>query len=171
MTNKVVYTLARGFVALGAVALRFNFRGVGASEGSHDSGVGEVQDAIAVAAWLRGRWPGIGLYLGGFSFGAAVAVRAAASIQPSALVTVALPFERLVDDDNSLSLPWLLIHGSEDEIIKVDSLIGWLNRQPPGPELEIVSGADHFFHGKLAELRSGVEAFFGPLVAAQADHD
>jgi len=168
MTNKVVYTLARGFVALGAAALRFNFRGVGASQGAHDAGVGEIEDAIAAAACLRARWPECPLYLGGFSFGAAVAVRAAATIRPSGLVTVALPFERLGVGATAPDLPWLLLHGSEDELIGLDALIEWLNQQPPGPELEVVAGADHFFHGKLSELRADVEAFFGPLIARGA---
>jgi alpha/beta superfamily hydrolase len=168
MTNKVVYTLARAFVALGVAALRFNFRGVGASQGSHDAGVGEVEDAIAAATWLRDRWPGSALYLGGFSFGAAVAVRAAETIQPDGLVTVALPFERLRADEDPPDVPWLLLHGSEDELINLDALIDWLNGQPPGPELELIAEADHFFHGKLPELREGVEVFFRPLIAAAA---
>lgn len=167
MTNKVVHTLARSFVALGAAALRFNFRGVGASQGSHDNGVGEVQDAVAAAAYLRSRWPRCPLYLGGFSFGAAVVVRAAATLQPNAILTVALPFERLDAGGSSADMPWLLIHGSADELIGIDALIDWLNQQPPGPELEVIAGADHFFHAKLAEVGAAVEAFFGPLIAVE----
>ena len=77
MDNKVVYMLARSFLALGAAVLRFNFRGVSASDGSYADGIGEVEDALAVSAWLRERWPDLPQYLGGFSFGAAVAVHAA----------------------------------------------------------------------------------------------
>ena len=65
-------------------------------------------------------------------------------------------------------MPWLLLHGSEDELINLDALIDWLNEQPPGPELEVIAEADHFFHGKLPELREGVEVFFRPLIAAAA---
>lgn len=167
MMNKVVHTLARSFVDLGAAALRFNFRGVGASDGNHDDGVGEVADAVAAAAYLRARWVGRVFYLAGFSFGAAVAVRAAAVIRPDALATVALPFERLEPAVDLPSAPWLLIHGSEDAVVGVDALIDWLNLQTPGPELEVIEGADHFFHGKLTALRSGVAEFFAsPAVAA-----
>src|SRR5215831_20082293 len=74
MQNKVVTTVARAFVKLGAHALRFNFRGVGASEGRYADGVGERADALAAIAWSRDRWPGLNLYLGGFSFGAAIAL-------------------------------------------------------------------------------------------------
>jgi len=169
MHNKVAYMLARSFVGLGVATLRFNFRGVGASQGSFDDGVGETDDAIAMAAWLRARWPGAPFYLGGFSFGAAVAVRAAASIEPAALVTVALPVSRLNGATAALAQPWLLIHGSEDELIELDTLIAWLNQLEPGPVLDVVTGADHFFHGKLGELRSAVEQFFEPLVTATAE--
>lgn len=166
MQNKVAHTLARSFVTLGVAALRFNFRGVGASYGEHDGGVGEVDDACAAAAWLRDHFPSMPLFLGGFSFGAAVAVHAAARIEPRGLVTVALPFDRIDGPISLPSVPWLLLHGSADELIGLDALIAWLNEQPPGPELHVITGADHFFHGKLVELGSGVEAFFGPLSAA-----
>lgn len=169
MMNKVVHTLARGFLDLGAAALRFNFRGVGASEGVHDDGIGEVADAVAAARYLRGRWSGLPLYLAGFSFGAAVAVRAAARIRPNALVTIALPYERLERAESLPQLPWLLIHGSEDTLIRVDALIDWLNRQRPGPELEVIEGADHFFHGQLTALKDGVVAFFASPAAAAGE--
>jgi alpha/beta superfamily hydrolase len=169
MHNKVAYMLARSFIGLGVAAMRFNFRGVGASQGSFDDGIGETDDAIAMAAWLRARWPGLPLYLGGFSFGAAVASRAVAAVQPAALVTVALPVSRLDDAITGLELPWLLVHGSEDELIDLDTLIAWLNRRAPGPVLDVVTGADHFFHGHLSELRSGIEQFFEPLVTATAE--
>jgi alpha/beta superfamily hydrolase len=159
LDNKVAHTLARAFVGCGAAALRFNFRGVGASAGAFDDGDGELADALAAAAELRDRWPGRPLLLGGFSFGAAVAARAAQVLMPAALVTVALPFDRLPPDRAPWQLPWLLVHGSDDALIDVGALIGWLDRLPPGPELEVVAGADHFFHGKLGELRAGVEAF------------
>ncbi len=165
MDNKVVFTLARSFLALGAAVLRFNFRGVGASAGSYAEGIGEMQDAAAASAWLRDRWPALPLYLAGFSFGAAVAVGSTAAIRPAGLVTVALPVARLPDEMTLPEVPWLLIHGSEDDVVALDSLIGWLNKQSPGPALEVIAGADHFFHGKLTELKNGVTRFFEPLPA------
>lgn len=166
MDNKVVYMLARSFLTLGATVLRFNFRGVGASAGAYADGIGEVDDAIAACAWMRERWHALPLYLGGFSFGAAVAVRAAAAVGPAGLVTVALPVERLAIEVPLLEMPWLLIHGSDDDLVALDSLIDWLNDQVPGPELEVIPGADHFFHGKLTDLKNGVTSFFSPLPAA-----
>jgi len=82
MDNKVVYTVARALEQLGAPAIRFNFRGVGASAGSYDEGRGETADALAVIAYGRRRWPHAALWLAGFSFGGAVAVGAAARAAP-----------------------------------------------------------------------------------------
>jgi alpha/beta superfamily hydrolase len=166
MDNKVVYTLARSFLALGAAVLRFNFRGVGASAGSYADGAGEVEDALAASAWLFERWPDLPQYLGGFSFGAAVVVRVANGVRPAGLVTVALPVERIEPDTTLPAAPWLLVHGDDDELVALDSLIDWLNDQTPGPELEVIAGADHFFHGKLTELKNGVTSFFAPPAAA-----
>ena len=82
MNHKVPMAIARELVRLGCASLRFNFRGVGQSEGAYDRGVGEVEDALAAASWLRDRHPGLPLSLAGFSFGAAVLTVAAARLQP-----------------------------------------------------------------------------------------
>ncbi|MFO7278462.1 MAG: alpha/beta hydrolase, partial [Pseudomonadota bacterium] len=82
MNNKVVHTLARTFNELGIRSLRFNFRGVGASEGSYAEGIGETEDALAVIEWGRVRWPGAEPLLAGFSFGGIVALRAAGRGRP-----------------------------------------------------------------------------------------
>jgi alpha/beta superfamily hydrolase len=169
MDNKVVYTLARTFAGLGMAALRFNFRGVGESEGSYDEGRGEVDDALAAAAVLRERWPKTDLVVAGFSFGAAVAVRAAQRLDPLALVTVAPPIERLAPDEALPQCPWLIIHGENDELIGIDAVVAWLNTRPPGPALDVVAGADHFFHGKLGDVRAAVETFVTPFVDAAPD--
>lgn len=165
MDNKVVYMLARSFLALGAAVMRFNFRGVGASAGSHDHGAGEVEDALAASAWVRERYPDLPHYLGGFSFGAAVVVHASSRVRPAGVVTVALPVDRIEPDTALPAVPWLIVHGDGDELVALDSLIDWLNVQSPGPELEVISGADHFFHGKLTELKNGVTSFFAPSMA------
>ncbi len=166
MDNKVVYMLARSFLALGAAVLRFNFRGVGASGGSYADGIGEVEDALAASAWLLERWPDLPQYLGGFSFGAAIVVRAADRVGPAGIVTVALPVERIESQATLPEAPWLLVHGEDDELVALDAVIGWLNDQAPGPELEVISGADHFFHGKLTQLKDGVTSFFATPAAA-----
>ena len=105
MSNKVVTTLARAFARLGADAVRFNFRGVGARPAATRTASGEREDALAVVAWCRARWPGRRLYLGGFSFGAAVAAAIAARVAPAGLVTVAPPVDRLPADFVAPTLP------------------------------------------------------------------
>src|SRR5688572_16208238 len=125
MHNKVVTTLARAFVHLGAVAVRFNFRGVGASAGSYAHGVGERADANAVVTWSRSRWPNARLYLGGFSFGAATALAIAAAVAPRGLVTVAPPVARLPADFVPPTCPWLLIHGGADDVVPPGPVIDW----------------------------------------------
>src|SRR5690606_37098679 len=97
MTNKVVHTLARAFQRAGAASVRFNFRGVGASAGTHSGGEGEREDAVAVVEWARAAYPGRSLYLGGFSFGAGVAATVADRADAAVLATVALPVARLAD--------------------------------------------------------------------------
>jgi alpha/beta superfamily hydrolase len=164
MQNKIVHALARAFLALRMIAVRFNFRGVGDSEGSYGAGEGEREDAVAMGQWMRQRWPELTLYLGGFSFGAAVAAGAALRLAPAGLVTVALPVERLSGNVGQPRCPWLIIQGDQDEVVTVDTVITWLNSAQPGPELRMLVGADHFFHGRLAELRESVVEFFGPIV-------
>ena len=95
LTNKVVHTLARTFNEAGMPSLRFNFRGVGASAGTHDGGPGEVQDTLAAVRYCRERWPQARLWLAGFSFGAAVAIRAGEWARPAGLVAVAPAVDRM----------------------------------------------------------------------------
>lgn len=165
MHNKVVHTLARAFTDAGMPAMRFNFRGVGKSAGAYDEGEGETADAAAVAAWLQARFPGTRLWLAGFSFGAYVAVRASRELDCAGLVTVAPAVSRF--DFSRLGMPgcpWLLVHGDQDEIVDVDDVVDWVNTLDPGPELTIVEGSSHFFHGRLTPLRERVAAFI-------AEHD
>lgn len=169
MTNKVAHTLARVFNDLGIVALRFNFRGVGASDGSYDEGRGETEDALAVADYAQGRWPGMPLWLGGFSFGAFVALRAANQRLPAGLVTVAIPVQRFaVGELAQPQCPWVIVQGDQDELVDVDAAISWVDSLEPGPELVVMSGVDHFFHGRLRELRDTLVRILEPWVAAAA---
>ncbi|HET6631006.1 MAG TPA: alpha/beta fold hydrolase [Woeseiaceae bacterium] len=168
MDNKVAYTLARAFLARQFLALRFNFRGVGASEGSFDEGRGERQDALAAVGEARRRLPDAPLWLGGFSFGAAIAIGAAAEAQAAGLVSVAPAVSRVADVAGpGLEIPWLVIQGDQDELVNVDDTIEWINGLAPGPELEVLAGAEHFFHGKLVELREAVEVFVEQHTSAQ----
>ncbi len=160
LDNKVVYTLARTLGQLGAPAIRFNFRGVGASEGRYDEGRGETEDALAVIAYGRRRWPGAQLWLAGFSFGGAVAVRAAAQGRPQRLIAVAPGISIVpVTDAASPACPWLIVQGDADDVVPPEAVRSWAQRLSPAPSLKILPGAGHFFHGRLSELRDVVLDF------------
>jgi alpha/beta superfamily hydrolase len=160
LTNKVVHTVARAFVAQGAATLRFNFRGVGGSAGSYDDGRGETDDLMAVIGAGRARLPGLPLWLGGFSFGAFVALRAQAAAGAARLVTVAPPVGRW--DFSAIEAPrcpWLVIQGDQDELVDHAQVAGWMAALAPQARLTLVPGAEHFFHGRLHEVKAAVLAF------------
>lgn len=160
MHNKVAHTLARAFVRLGFSVLRFNFRGTEGSEGEYDEGVGELDDALAAVEWLRSNGPGGPLWIAGFSFGAAIAVRAANSARADGLVAIAPAIYRFARSlDTQPQCPFLVIQGDEDELVDVEETIEWVNSLEPGPELLVMTGAEHFFHGRLVELREAVMEF------------
>ncbi len=155
MLNKVVHTICRAMNELGLPAVRFNFRGVGASEGSYADGHGEIEDVLAVAAWARAREPELPIWLAGFSFGAGVCARAAAKIRPAQLIAVAPPATRLGPDLSGLmpACPWLVIQGDADEVVSCDAVRAWVAGLSPAPNLVVLPGVDHFFHGRLTLLR------------------
>lgn len=158
--NKVVHTLARSFQQLGAPAIRFNFRGVGASAGRFADGIGETEDALAVIAEGRRRWPGAAVWLAGFSFGGAVAFRAAERAAAQLLVTVA-PAVRLIDL-NGIKMPecpWLIVQGDRDDEVNAASVLEWAAARRPAPTVKLLPGVGHFFHGRLTELASLVVDF------------
>ncbi len=160
MHNKVVHTLARALQGLDCVTVRFNFRGVGQSEGAFADGLGELEDALAVCRWAREQFPDLPLALAGFSFGAAVALAAATRERPCALVTVAPPVGRLIDREIAVpAVPWLIVQGDADELVDCEEVLRWVNTLEPGPEVAVLSGVDHFFHGRLLELRDIVSSF------------
>ena len=160
--NKVVHTLARAALSRGAPALRFNFRGVGRSAGSHDEGRGETDDVLAAIEWMRVRHPGAELWLMGFSFGAMVALRAATQAEPARLVTVAPAVTRFhADHPASPTMPWLLVQGGADELVDAGEVRAWAAAQTPPPTLHEMPGVSHFFHGHLHELSATVAAFLG----------
>lgn len=163
LDNKVVYTLARAFVELGVPSIRFNFRGVGDSEGRYDEGRGETEDALAVIAYSRDRWPGAAPWLAGFSFGGAVALRAAAQAHPERLVAVAPGVTRIaMDGVGSPGCPWLVVQGDADDVIEPPAVLDWVSRQSPSAVVRVLPGAGHFFHGRLHDLRAAVLEFLRP---------
>ena len=166
MSNKVVHTVARALRAGGAATLRFNFRGVGASAGVHDGGAGETGDAIAAVSWARERWPGLPLVLGGFSFGAAIAIRAAAATRPDWLICVAPAVDRV--DLGTAPLPecdWLIIQGGADEIVAPGTVADWQARRAPQARLRLLDGVGHFFHGRLHQLQECIRSEWPPALA------
>jgi alpha/beta superfamily hydrolase len=170
MDNKVVTTLARALAEAGAATLRFNFRGVGATEGEHDEGRGEAEDMVRVAAHARERHPGLPLVLAGFSFGGAVAVRASAVVDFANLVLVAPGFRRITGEgmgaapdphDPNLGAPGrhglantLVVHGDRDETVPLSDSLAWA--APREVPVVVVPGGEHFFHRKLHILREVV---------------
>ena len=159
LDNKVVHTLARALQELGIPTLRFNYRGVGRSAGAYDHGVGETEDALAVARAGYERWPDAQAWLLGFSFGGIVALRAAARLDAGGLVTVAPAVGRLDAGDRMPVCPWLLVQGDADEVIEAGAVLAWANGLEVAPRIEVLPGASHFFHGRLPELRERVVRF------------
>lgn len=157
MTNKVVHMLAKTFNELGIPSVRFNYRGVGASAGIYDEGNGETDDTIAVLDWAAQRWPAARLSLGGFSFGGAVAIRAAVARNVRRLVTVAPAIRRVdVAVDRLPAGDWLLVQGDRDELVDPQDIQRWAAALASPPQVALLPGVDHFFHGRLNDLREVV---------------
>ena len=167
--NKVVWTVARAFEQLGAPTIRFNFRGVGKSAGRYDEGNGETADLLAVIAYGRQRWPQAALWLGGFSFGGVVAVRAAGEAHPARLVAVAPGITKIdVSGAAPPACPWLIVQGDQDEVVPPQVVLEWAQKLVPAPQVSVVPGASHFFHGRISELRETVLAFMAQAQALSA---
>jgi uncharacterized protein len=159
MENKVVTTLAKTFVELGFAALRFNFRGVGASEGEFDNGNGEVEDVLSVVHYAQEAFGHLPLILSGFSFGGYVQARAVQRLhpRPHRLVLVAPAVGRSVPAfENGTGMPHvpnntLLIHGEQDEVVSLADAMDWA--RPQHLPIVVVPKAGHFFHGQLNRLK------------------
>ena len=169
MDNKVVWTLARAFQQLGAPTIRFNFRGVGASEGSHDGGRGEIGDTLAMVAYGRDRWPHAALWLAGFSFGGVVALHAARAAHPARVVVVAPGITRVeLGAAPPPACPWLIVQGEADDVVPAAAVSAWARTLSPAPELTMLPGAGHYFHGRINELRDTVLEFMRRSSSAPA---
>lgn len=156
--NKVVTMAARSLRQLGATTLRFNFRGVGRSEGTFDHGNGERDDLLAVVDWVEQQRPDAALWLAGFSFGAYVTLRAAHDVQPDALISIAPPVGRWDFQHMVLpTCPWLLVQGDEDEVVDPQAVYAWVDTLKHKPDLVRMYGTSHFFHRKLIDLRGALQ--------------
>ncbi len=147
--NKVVTTLARTFYALGYVALRPNFRGVGGSTGTHDEGRGETADLIAVAHYAREKYGQLPLTCAGFSFGSFVQTRVAKDIHPDQLVLVAPAVNRFPAE--TVAAGTLVVHGELDDVVPLAAVLDWA--RPQNLPVVVVPGGEHFFHGRLHQLQ------------------
>jgi alpha/beta superfamily hydrolase len=162
MDNKVVQTLARAFTQCGWTAVRFNFRGVGASAGTHDNGNGELDDLLAV---VRHAAPSGRLALAGFSFGAFVTSNAFAQlhaereIESLVLVGVAASRFPVLPIPAEAHAKTLVIHGEQDDTVPLASVMDWA--RPQILPVTVVPGVGHFFHGQLPLLKSLVVRHLG----------
>ncbi len=162
MDNKVVQTLARAFVQCNWVALRFNFRGVGASQGAHDNGVGEVDDMLALVRQLAADGP---LALAGFSFGAHVASHALQALWGQRAVEKIVLVGTAVSRFKVATLPpdahqrTLVLHGEQDDTVPLADVMDWA--RPQSLPVTVVPGGGHFFHGQLPLLKNLVVRHLG----------
>jgi alpha/beta superfamily hydrolase len=156
MDNKVAVTLAKTFAELGCVALRFNYRGVGASAGAYTGGDGEVEDVLAVTEFAREQFGDLPLILSGFSFGGYVAARAAQQLQPRHLILAAPAVGRFAMP--SVAKNTLVIHGEHDDVVALADTLEWA--RPQHLPIVVLPQAEHYFHGRLTQLRDIVRQHF-----------
>ena len=154
MRNKVVTIMDRALRESGLATVRFNTRGTGDSEGSFDDGNGELDDLLAVVDWVRRTRPEDDLWLGGFSFGAWITLRAAQDLPVRMLITIAPPVERYgFAELMPPNCPWLLVQGDEDEVVSPSAVFEWVDKLDKPPDLVVMDGSGHFFHRRLMDLR------------------
>ncbi|HWI77920.1 MAG TPA: alpha/beta hydrolase [Ramlibacter sp.] len=155
MDNKVVQTLARAFVQSGWSAVRFNFRGVGATQGTHDGGRGELEDMLALIADQAGEGA---LAIAGFSFGAYVASGAVQALWPSGRIGKIVLVGTSAQKHQLAPLPveahdrTLVIHGEQDDTVPLTAVLDWA--RPQSLPVTVVPGVAHFFHGQLPLLKN-----------------
>ena len=164
LTNKVVHSVSRTLNDLGVGTVRFNFRGVGASAGQYADGVGETEDLLAVMEWVNEAYPEHTLWLAGFSFGAYIALQGAQRRPVARLITIAPPVNMFdLSAVAALDCPWLLIQGDQDEIVPCHDVLGWAARLQKVPQIICMQGVDHFFHGRLNDLRDALKQALTPV--------
>ena len=156
MDNKVVTTLMRTYRDLGIHVLRFNFRGVGQSNGVFDNAVGELDDLLAVITWVKNNLPQVTILIAGFSFGSSIAARASYSVEGLVHLTlVAPPVERYDYDRNGVfNAPVCVVQGDRDERVIAQGVYDWVAQLQSPAELIRYPEAGHFFHGYLSALKT-----------------
>ena len=147
--NKVVTSLARAFFALGYCAARPNFRGVGASEGIYDQGIGEADDLVVLVEHLRKHLGDLPVLLAGFSFGAYVQTRVVRQLAAERLALIAPAVNRFSAE--SVPEDTLVVHGDQDDVVPLASVLAWA--RPQDLPVVVIPGGEHFFHGRLGQLQ------------------
>jgi alpha/beta superfamily hydrolase len=173
MHNKVVTMIERSLREVGMTTVRFNFRGVGKSEGEHDNGRGETLDLLTVAEWVAEQRANDALWLAGFSFGAYVALLGARHLPVKQMISIAPPAGRW---DFSAVLPptcpWLVVMGEDDDVVEPQQVFDWIEGMPAAerPNLIRMPETGHFFHRRLMDLRgaikNGVRSNLPPLLTS-----
>lgn len=156
LDNKVAQTLAKTFVALDYAAVRFNFRGVGGSQGSFDEGTGETDDALAALEYARQRFGELPLALAGFSFGSFVQTRVAQRVPFERLVLVGPAVNRF--DVAPVAPETIVIHGEEDDVVPLAAVFDWA--RPQQLPVIVFPACGHFFHGRLVQLQQVLTAIY-----------
>lgn len=160
MNNKVVHTLHKALYACGFHTIRFNYRGVGRSDGEYGNSIGESADLRVIVDWVKQQIPNCELVLAGFSFGAFIALNISKEVNCKLLISVA-PAVQNQDYSSAMPVtcPWLVVQGEKDEIIAPNLVFEFLNSLDETgnkPDLIRFPDASHFFHGKLIELRDNI---------------
>ncbi len=161
MNNKVVQIMARSFIGLDYLAVRMNFRGVGKSEGTHDFGNGETDDMALLLEHIQGKYPGLPVVLGGFSFGTYVQSRlqqqmASKGHPPEQMVFVSTTAGKWAVE--KVPENTLVIHGEQDEVVPLKDVFNWA--RPQDLSVVVVAGADHLFNHKLHHIRQIITRVF-----------
>tara|TARA_R110002110_G_scaffold121431_2_gene297195 strand:+ start:25152 stop:25805 length:654 start_codon:yes stop_codon:yes gene_type:complete len=164
MHNKVVHTAARAFNNKNLNTIRFNYRGVGESEGEFGDSIGEVEDLNAVIRWAQSVMPNHKLWLAGFSFGSFIAAKGAILHPCQQLFTIApavhhQPYEQVAN----VACPWVVIQGTQDEVVPPEQVYDWFQRQQAQSHnaMQLIKlDASHYYHGTLVILRAYIESTF-----------
>jgi len=165
MHTKVVYRGAKGLARIGCAVLRFNFRGVGRSEGAFDQGEGEKEDFKAALDYMAARYPDVPLWSAGFSFGASVALEVGAmDDRVSALIGIAPPVATSISGhdytfENTLASmkPKFFIQGEGDQVCPIEGMWAFYGKLQEPKELVVIDAADHLFEGKAEEVGDALE--------------
>jgi alpha/beta superfamily hydrolase len=169
MHTKAVYQGTKGLARIGCAVLRFNFRGVGSSEGQFGNGDGEADDFRAALNYLAARYPGVPLWAAGFSFGAWIALETgAADPRVSVLIGIAPPVVTSVSGMNytfprtlASRKPKFFVQGEADEVCPIEGMWAFYGRLEEPKELVVIDAADHLFEGKTQEVGEALEELLG----------